>query len=131
MVEPDDLIEVDLSDEERRFLIQGLFQWGGPAACTDALACAMGFDSVEDLHEQGSRMVGALRSGQSMSRFDWQRILVATEIDFISDAFGAGVDWPTVAGFGDEESLALLRGLQRRLAGQFRDAWLARRPGNP
>jgi len=41
------------------------------------------------------------------------RALVATEIAFASDFVGAGVDWATVIGLSDEETISILRRLQR------------------
>ena len=42
-------VTVDLTADERELLAQGLLQWGGPAAPTDALAAAMGFVDVPAL----------------------------------------------------------------------------------
>jgi len=41
-------VHVELTDVERNLLWQGLGQWGGPAALTDALAVAMRFESEAD-----------------------------------------------------------------------------------
>jgi hypothetical protein len=46
MSDRDELIDVQLTDEERWLLNRGLVEWGGPAACRDAMASAMGFSSV-------------------------------------------------------------------------------------
>jgi hypothetical protein len=46
MSDRDELIDVQLTDEERWLLNRGLGEWGGPAACRDAMASAMGFSSV-------------------------------------------------------------------------------------
>ncbi len=70
MAEADDVIEVELSDAERRVLDRGLVEWGGPARCTDAMARAMGFDSVQNLYEQGDRIVGDLDARRPLSRRD-------------------------------------------------------------
>lgn len=50
-----------------------------------------------------------------MSRTDWTRALLASEIVFASDVVGAGVEWPTVTGWSDVETIELLRELQRKL----------------
>lgn len=42
----DELVAVPLDSDEREILIQGVLQWGGPAASTEAFAKALGFDSV-------------------------------------------------------------------------------------
>jgi hypothetical protein len=46
--------------------------------------------------------------------------LVATEIVFASDVFGAGVEWSTVTGSTDAETIAVLRQLQRKLVTEYR-----------
>ena len=95
----DDLVNFDLSADEREFLREGLSQWGGPAGCTEELAVAMGFESARDLLSETKRLVVAVSTGTPMSGRDWARTLVSTEIDFASDVFGAGVEWETVTGF--------------------------------
>lgn len=42
-------------------------------------------------------------------------MLIATEIVFASDVVGAGLDWPIVTGLRDDQTIALLRGLQRKM----------------
>jgi hypothetical protein len=111
------VVEFELTDEERLLLKRGLAEWGGPAYCTDALAVAMGFDSVADLAVQRDRLLRLLDAGAALSRWDWTRTLLATEIVFASDVVGLGVEWPTTTGLSDAGSLEVLRGLQRKLVG--------------
>ena len=106
---------VDLTADERELLAQGLFQWGGPAAPTDALAVAMGFADVRDLRTASQRIGSAIRQGTPVTASDLRRALVATEIVFSSDVFGAGVEWETVTGLTDQATISLLRTLQRKL----------------
>ncbi|KAA8882042.1 hypothetical protein F3087_38960 [Nocardia colli] len=114
-MEAKDLVAVDLSDDEREILRRGLGEWGGPARSTEALAVAMGFASVADLYEQGRRLRAALNSKEPLSAADWRRALVATEFVFASNVFGSGVDWQITTGIRDEETIRILRGLQRKL----------------
>ena len=109
------MIDFDLTDEERFVLDRGLVEWGGPAYCTDALAIAMGFGSVADLASERVRLLHSLRNREPLSRWDWTRVLRATEIVFASDVVGSGVEWPMTTGLGDAETLELLRTLQRKL----------------
>jgi hypothetical protein len=51
---------------------------------------------------------------------DWARILLATEIVFASDLMGSGTEWRTTTGMTDEETINLLRGIQRKLGGVLR-----------
>ncbi|MEU6191716.1 hypothetical protein [Nocardia sp. NPDC047038] len=108
-------VAIDLSEGEREVLSRGLNEWGGPARCTEKLAVAMGFQSVADLFEQKRRLYSALASNEPLSAQDWRRTLVATEIVFASDTFGSGIDWETTTGLSDEETIRVLRRLQRKI----------------
>lgn len=103
--DPDELVEYDLTALEREVLRQGLLQWGGPAYCTEELAVAMGFASISNLFTDGDRIRTALEDSHPMKHIDWGRALLATEIVFISNAVGAGLDWEIVTGISDSETL--------------------------
>jgi hypothetical protein len=115
--DPNEIVSVDLSDVEIDVLQQGLHQWGGPGRCTPELAKAIGFDPATDVLEESLRLANRLEPTTAMSRIDWLRTLASTEIGFGSDIFGSGVEWETVTGFRDEMTLAVMRGLQRKLIG--------------
>lgn len=104
----------DLTDEERHVLSRGLAEWGGPAHCTNALAAAMDFESATALLEEANRLIPLIRNGQPLTRRDWRRALVATEIVFANDVFGSGCDWATTTGITDEDTIRILRTLQRK-----------------
>lgn len=109
-------IPVDLTPEERYVLARGLAEWGGPASPTDELALAMGFGSSEDLWRgKGRELREALRRGEHLTREDWRRTLLATEIVFASDVVGAGLDWSITTGLADEKSVRMLRTIQRKI----------------
>ena len=116
-MEPSELVTVELSQQERRVLQEGLGQWGGPAFCTPELARAIGFASLAELREAAPRISASLQDSSTLSRLDWFRALASTEIGFGSDIFGAGVEWSTATGLSDPESLVTLRSLQRKLIG--------------
>ena len=113
--DPSVSIQFRLSDEERSVLRAGLIEWGGPANCTDELAVAMGFQSVIDLFAEGARIGDAIVEGRPLSRTDWTRALLATEIVFASNVMGSGWDWPITTGFDDESTIKILRSLQRKI----------------
>ncbi|MFD2091298.1 hypothetical protein [Blastococcus deserti] len=52
---------------------------------------------------------------QPLTRRDWARALLATEIVFASNLVGSGLDWSSTTGLSDEETIALLRTLQRKI----------------
>ena len=117
-VELDEVVEVELSAEERDLLWEGLHQWGGPTRPTDAVAQVIGFDDVETMRVEGRRIRQSLRDGSALSKRDWQRALTAIEIVWASSFYGAAGDWETVAaGWDDQRTLQTLRRLQRRFVG--------------
>lgn len=111
-----DPVAIDLTDDEREVLQRGLAEWGGPAGCSDALASVMGFRDKADLLDQCERLHSALITEDPLSVADWRKALRATEIVFVSDDLGSGKDWSTTTGFSDEETIRLLRKLQRKVA---------------
>lgn len=115
MRDPDELVAVDLTDEQRQVLTNGLRQWGGPAQGTDTLAMALGWGGVADQHEQARRLCAALADGRPLTVRDWTRTLLATEVVFVSDIVGAGTEWQAVTGLDDEWTLGVLRELQTKL----------------
>ncbi len=110
-------VDLGLTNEERVFLVTALEQWGGPARPTDEVARVADFHSATEMADGLDRIAEALVSGEPLSRRDWRRSLVAAEIVFGSDTYGAGVEWETVTGRDDAESLKVLRELQRKLVG--------------
>lgn len=106
------MLEVALTDQERLVLNRGLVEWGGPAHCTPSLAKAMGFDSVDDLLTEGYRIATDLEAGRPLTRRDWTRALLATEIAFASDVVGSGAEWSDTTGLDDVQTLRVLRLLQ-------------------
>lgn len=108
-------VAVPLTAEERTFLRHGVVEWWGPARCTDAFAVAMGFQSREHLHDDIARLRDALDAEMPMLPEDWRRLLLAVEVVFVSDVVGSGLDWSVTTGFPDGDSIALLRGIQRKM----------------
>lgn len=102
--------------DEIGLLRSGLDEWGGPANLTDALATALGFAGTDDFFVQSRRIRACLDQGTSMPMDDWRRTLLATEVVFVSDVVGSGIEWETTTGIQDATALRLLRSLQRKLA---------------
>ncbi|MET8119798.1 hypothetical protein [Micromonospora sp. NPDC005189] len=118
-----DVVAVDLTSDERFLLRRGLGEWGGPASPTDDLARAMGFDNKEDLWQgEGRRLREVLDSGGPLTSSQWRKALLSLEIVFASDVLGSGCDWSITTGISDEETIKLLRVVQRKLA---RAIWIA------
>ncbi|MEW2382598.1 hypothetical protein AB0873_11010 [Micromonospora sp. NPDC047707] len=116
-----DVVAVDLSSDERFLLSRGLGEWGGPASPTEDLVRAMGFVSMEDLWRgEGRRLRAALDRGEPLTRSQWRKALLATEIVFASAVVGSGWDWSITTGLSDEETIKLLRVVQRKVARALR-----------
>ncbi|MGX9889605.1 hypothetical protein [Streptomyces sp. NPDC002276] len=101
---------------EVELLVRALLEWGGPARCSDQLAVGMGFAGQRDLLDQCRRLRSALSEDTPLGAADWARVLLATEIVFVSDLAGSGVDWQTTTGRDDETTIRMLRVIQRKLA---------------
>jgi hypothetical protein len=113
---PEDLVAVELPEDQRELLIQGLAQWGGPARPTDAGVRAIGFADRDALLREGAQIRAALAAREPLTAADWRRALAAAELVFASDVHGAGVDWEAVTGWTDAETIHVLRKVQRTLA---------------
>lgn len=110
-----------LAEDEIDLLCRSLREWGGPARCSDQLAVGMGFSSARDLFGQCRRLSAALTDDVPLSAADWTRALLASEIVFVSDLAGSGVEWQTTTGRSDEATIRTLRSIQRKLAKVVRD----------
>ena len=116
-MEPTELLDPDLEPDERHLLRWGVVEWGGPARCTEEMAVAMGFRSVQDLFDSTDRLTAAIQAGTPLIAADWLRVLLATEIVFASNTMGSGLDWSITSGLTDDQSITLLRSVQRKLGG--------------
>ncbi|WP_377273649.1 hypothetical protein [Peterkaempfera sp. SMS 1(5)a] len=69
----------------------------------------------------------ALGDDVPLKAVDWARALLATEIVFVSDLAGSGVEWSTTTGLTDEATIRTLRSIQRKLAGTV-SSYYGKRP---
>lgn len=111
-----------LTEHEVELLRRSLLEWGGPTRCSDPLAVGMGFADAQDLLDQCRVLNLALGEDAPLRAVDWARMLLATEIVFVSDLAGSGVEWSMTTGFTDEATIRTLRSIQRKLAGTVRPA---------
>ncbi|MEV7399262.1 hypothetical protein AB0N93_02465 [Streptomyces sp. NPDC091267] len=75
----------------------------------------MGFVDAQDLVDRTDLLRDALGVDAPLSPADWARVLLATEIVFVSDLAGTGVEWPSTTGLADEPTIRMLRSVQRKL----------------
>jgi hypothetical protein len=107
---------VELDQDERYMLMHGLLGWGGPAYGSDALAVAMGFQSIDQVYGEAAHIVDAINKNLPLSIRDWTRALVATEFAFMSTVLGTGCDqWTIINGGTEEHWFRILRRLQGKL----------------
>lgn len=97
-------------------LIAGLLEWAGPASPTTDVARLLGYVDVPQFLASISALREDLATLSDLPGAHWQRALAATELVHVSDRWGAGVEWPTTTGFSDEETIRLIRSIQRKLA---------------
>jgi hypothetical protein len=114
MTSSSELVSVDLTDRERKFIEQALQQWGWSASSAPFPFQVLGLSTWEQFGELTVRLQRAVENGDPLSNLDWARVLFITEITWASGLVGAGLDFATVTGFSDAEAITLLRGLQRR-----------------
>lgn len=117
-----------LEPDEIGLLVRGLLEWGGPAHANDDLARAMGFAGAEDFERRRGSLRSALQDDSPITSADWARILLATEIVFASDLMGSGTEWRTTTGMTDEETITLLRAVQRKLGKVLRGRYFTTPP---
>jgi hypothetical protein len=109
----------DLTPDERTLLLNGLIEWGGSSHPTDDVAKVIGFANVPEMRSERARLIRELRDGRDLSARDLGRALVATEIVFVSDSYGAGTEWEELTGWTDVRTLQVLRQLQLRPASMW------------
>ncbi len=105
---------------DRQVLVAGLNEWSGPARPTEELSVALGFAGLEDFSRERLRLRQAIEHDEPLTRLDWARVLLATEIVFASNVVGSGHDWMFTVGMSDDETLVLLRKIQRKLTREMR-----------
>ena len=109
---PEGKVHLDLTREQRELLRHGLSEWGGPASATNALAHALGFADRAMLHREQRCLADEIGLRLPLSRRDWARVLVALEVVWSSNYWGAAHDWQITTGWDDERTLRALRELQ-------------------
>jgi hypothetical protein len=71
---------------------------------------------TEDLRwGEGRTLQEALAHGEPLAGAQWRKALLATEVVFASDLVGSGVDRASATGLTDEETIKLLRVVQRKV----------------
>jgi hypothetical protein len=111
-----ELVAIDLTDDERSLMLQGLNEYGGPVDRDVPLLLTplLGLSTVDEFWTLRSRLMEGIRATELLSDLDWARALFLTEISWASDVIGAGIDFGTTA--RDEAAAPLLRSIQRKVS---------------
>jgi hypothetical protein len=117
MTDSSELVAVDLTERERKFIWEALHQWVWSASGKPFPFQVLGLSKWEEFNELTGRLAHAVTGGESLSELDWARLLFLAECSWASSVIGAGLDFAIVTGFSDTEGLTLLRGLQRKIGG--------------
>ncbi|MCV7078335.1 hypothetical protein [Mycobacterium szulgai] len=112
MTEPE-LISIDLTDDERDFMLRVLSEFGGPASYTPFPIKILGISTSDDFDELLMRLRKALWHSERLSALDWARTQLLTETCRASNLIGAGLDYGTG---GDQKAILLLRSIQTKLS---------------
>ena len=106
------LIAIDLTDDERKFMVTALNEFGGTASYTPFPIKILGVSTADEFDELLIRLRRAIMRKDALSEIDWARALLLTETCWASNLIGSGLDYGTG---GDDKALPLLRSIQRKL----------------
>ncbi|MGB9304626.1 MAG: hypothetical protein WCB92_13410 [Mycobacterium sp.] len=108
------LVAIDLDEDERQFMVQGLSEYFGSAKkAIPLLAAFVGVSSAHEFQALVWRLLEAVDNSRPLSRLDWLLALVLTEIAWASDLVGSGIEFTDH--YRDEEVMPLLRMIQRQV----------------
>ncbi len=117
MTSSSELVAVDLTETERRFVWHALHEWQNSAAWKPFPVQLLGLSTWDEFDGLTGRLAGAVIGGHALTILDWARVLYLTECSWASSLVGAALDFSIVTGFSDSEALGLLRSIQRKFGG--------------
>jgi len=117
MTDSSELVAVDLTERERKFIWEALHQWVWSASGKPFPFQVLGLSKWDEFDELTARLACSVTDKQPLTTLDWARVLYLTECSWASSLVGAALDFSIVTGFSDTEGLTLLRGLQRKIGG--------------
>jgi hypothetical protein len=127
-----DLVTVDLTDEQRTFVVKALHQWrpqwslsttGKPFPFQ-----ALSLSSAEELSELALRLAEAVEREQPLTDLDWARTLFLVECCWGSSLIGLGRYFSAATGLSDADALSALRRIQDKIGDVEHANLLFRRP---
>jgi hypothetical protein len=105
-------VTVDLTEDERDFMLFALTEYGGSASYKPFPIFIVGSSTSAEFDALVQQLRVALAHHAPMAKLDWARALLLTEISWASNLIGAGLDFAT--SYRDEEAAPLLRSIQRK-----------------
>jgi hypothetical protein len=109
-----DLLDIELTNDERSMLIQALNEYLGPANGAPLLTPLLGLRDRQAFYALLNRLMAAIETNAPLSDVDWARALLLTEISWGSALLGAGLDFAT--SIPDERAAPMMRSIQRKIA---------------
>jgi hypothetical protein len=111
----DDLAAIELTGDEQHLLVWGLQVWHGASHPSLAMRHALGFEDYADIFPWTSEKVRKIGPLVEFTRADWTQLMLLVELGFASDNMGAGLKWIAISGIPDDQTIRLLRSVQRKL----------------
>jgi hypothetical protein len=110
-----ELLTVDLTADERKFVWQAMYQWQFSASDAPFPYQVLGLLSWQEFGELTHRLAHSVADREPLSDQDWLRVLYLTECCWASNIVGSGLDFAIVTEFSDIDCLSMLRNLQRKI----------------
>jgi hypothetical protein len=108
-----ELIDIDLTDDERLLLCHGLNEYGGSIHYKPVMTRALGLPDRTSFDALLDRLRKAMWRKEPLSKLDWARAVFLTEVSWASNLVGSGLDFAT--NFRDETAAPLLRSIQWKI----------------
>jgi hypothetical protein len=108
-----ELIDIELTDDERDLLSHGLNEYGGPIRNQLVMARALGLPDQASFDTLVARLRKAIWRKEPLSKVDWARAVFLTEVSWASNLVGSGLDFRS--NFRDDEAPPLMRSVQWKI----------------
>ncbi|MEU4313832.1 hypothetical protein [Nocardia sp. NPDC024068] len=104
-----------LTPREHEFLDAALASYTGVSSNAPIPVRALGLNDRTQFKAEVGRLRRAVAERATLNHIDAARVLFLSELAFGSDLLGAGVEFQLVSAIRDDEAVAILRTLQRKL----------------
>jgi hypothetical protein len=108
-----ELIDIELTDDERDLLSHGLNEYGGSIHYKPVMTRALGLPDRASFDTLLHRLRRAIWRKEPLSKLDWARAVFLTEVSWASNLVGSGLDFRS--NFHDDEAAPLIRSIQWKI----------------